>query len=146
MIKNEEEFFQFVISFFSPFNDPTSFVVSSETERQNGGFEDAIRPRDRSWPVVTWSCKFVRDCQWKWVAVARRRCEERERKEKKKEERTALTTFLPLPSPLSLSLSRKASRTVYKQFTCPGRLKKTARSYGFKAATSFDFLVFLYDP
>lgn len=106
MIKSEEEFFQFFyLFFFSPLNDPTPFVVSSETERQNGGFEDAIRPRDRSWPVVTWSCKFVRDCQWKWVAVARRRCEERERKEKKKEERTALTTFLPLPSPLSLSLS-----------------------------------------
>lgn len=110
MIKSEEEFFQFFyLFFFSPLNDPTPFVVSSETERQNGGFEDAIRPRDRSWPVVTWSCKFVRDCQWKWVA--RRRCEERERKEKKKEERKRNgADHFPSPSFASLSLSRVRCR------------------------------------
>lgn len=74
----------------------------------------------------------------------RRKGEEGEEERREKEERRWPLSFPFLR--LSLSLSRKVSRTVYKQFTCPGRLKKTARSYGFKAATSFDFLVFLYDP
>lgn len=145
MIKSEEEFFQFFyLFFFPPLTIPHRL---SFRPRPRGKMADSKTRFDHATVRGPWSrgranLFAIVNGNGSRDAVAKKGRGRRRRK--KRERGTALTTFLPLPSPLSLSLSRKASRTVYKQFTCPGRLKKTARSYGFKAATSFDFL--LYDP
>lgn len=145
MIKSEEEFFQFFyLFFFPPLTIPHRL---SFRPRPRGKMADSKTRFDHATVRGPWSrgranLFAIVNGNGSRDAVAKKGRGRRRRK--KRERGTALTTFLPLPSPLSLSLSRKASRTVYKQFTCPGRLKKTARSNGFKAATSFDFL--LYDP
>lgn len=123
MIKSEEKFFQFFIFFFPPLTIPhrLSFrprprgkMADSKTRFDHATVRGPwSRGRANLFAIVNGNGSPSRD------AVAKKG---RGRRRRKKRERRWPLSFPFLR--LSLSLSRKVSRTVYKQFTCPGRLKK----------------------